>query len=110
MNESDTTEPDKEKLSATEANEKKNERISEILLAMVELKLDEDADYFDKLGVIEVLTELVPHNKFCYQSLTTKEAFEIITRLLVSENSDCERFTYQLLNLLIQNYEKYERF
>ena len=90
--------------------EKKNERISEIILTLLEFKLDEDADMFEKMGVIEVLTDIVPHSKLCYTTLTTKEAFEVITRLLVSENAECERFTYMLLRLLISNYERYERF
>lgn len=104
------TEKNKNSGSNANATDKKNERIGELLLALVEFKLDEDADLFEKMGVIDVLTEILPHSKLCYSTLTTQEAFEVLTRHLVSENSECERFTYMLLRLLISNYERYERF
>ena len=72
--------------------------------------MDEDSDYLDKLGVIEVLTEILPNSKIAYQALTSKESFEIITNFLVSEQQECERSAYQLLKLLVQNYETYEHF
>ena len=79
-----------------------------MLVDLVRFKMDEDSDYLDKLGVIEVLQEILPHSKIAYQALTSKESFEILTNYLVSDNHDCERSAYQLLKLLIQNYETYE--
>ena len=49
-------------------------------------------------------------NKICYQVLTTKRSFEIITSFLVSDDADCKRNVYDLLKLMIQNYEMHERF
>ena len=55
------------------------------MLSLVEMKLDEDADLFDKIGVLDTLTELMPISKMVYSSLTTQEAFEVYTRLLVCD-------------------------
>ena len=93
-----------------EKKEDKHENVQELLLALVEFKLDEDADPLEKLGVLETLADLIPACKVAYVSFTTKEAFELLTKLLVSEDADCERHCYNLLRLLIANYERYERF
>ena len=71
-------------------------------------KLDEESDYMEKLGALEVLQNLIP-NKICYQILTTKSSFEVMTKHLISENYDTKRFVYILLKNLIEFYEKHER-
>lgn len=51
-------------------------------------KMDENTDIMEKMGALDVLLELLK-NKLCYQTLTTKKAFEIMTRFLVSDDEDC---------------------
>lgn len=72
-------------------------------------KMGEQSDYLENMGALEVLLDLLK-NKICYQVLTTKDSFNIMTHILVSENSDSKRSVYILLKNLIQNYEKHERF
>ena len=72
--------------------------------------MDEDADTLEKIGVLDSLTELMPNSKLVYSALTTSEAFEVFTRLLVSEQIDSEKCCYKLLTLIISHHDKYERF
>lgn len=51
-------------------------------------KMDENTDIMEKMGALDVLLELLK-NKLCYQTLTTKKAFEIMTKFLVSDDEDC---------------------
>ena len=80
------------------------------MISLVEMKLDEDADPLEKVGVLDTLTELLPNQKTVYSSLTTQEAFEVYTRLLVSDQAESEKQCYKLLTLIISNHEKHERF
>ena len=53
-------------------------KLKDTILCILEKKLEENSSLFDKLGASEVLRELLK-NKECYQTLTTKRAFEIMT-------------------------------
>jgi len=89
--------------------EKAQKKLSDVILEILEHKLKESASIFDKMGAYEVLQELLK-NKECYQVLTTKRAFEVITQHLVSNSDDTKKYVYRLLTNLIQLYEKHERF
>lgn len=71
--------------------------------------MGEESELTEKMGALEILLDLLK-NKVCYQVLTTKQSFQIMTRILVSDNDDSKKNVYVLLKNLIQNYEKYERF
>lgn len=62
--------------------------IKEIILKILNEKMDECTDFMEKMGALDVLLELLK-NQLCYQTLTTKKAFEIMTRFLVSDDEDC---------------------
>lgn len=62
--------------------------IKDIILKILNDKMDENTDLMEKMGALDVLLELLK-NQLCYQTLTTKKAFEIMTRFLVSDDEDC---------------------
>lgn len=95
---------------STVSSDERADKLSEIILCLVEMKMEVEADPLEKAGAMEILTELLPQQRHIYTALTTKEAFEVLSGFLVSEDPSCERHAYALLNLLISNYEQYERF
>lgn len=78
------------------------------MVSILENQLDEDTDMLKKLGAIEVLQSLL-QKKMCYQALTTKKSFEIMTRRLVSDDEETKKFMYILMRNLVDFYEKHER-
>lgn len=100
---------DANKSEGQQMMEKAQKKLADVALEILEVKLKASSTIFDKMGAYEVLQELLK-NKECYQSLTTKKAFEIITQHLVSDSQDTKKYVYHLLTNLIQLYEKHERF
>ena len=80
-----------------------------VIYTILSEKMGEDSDPLEKMGALEILLDLLK-NKTCYQILTTKHSFQIMTQILVSDNQDSKKNVYILLKNLIQNYEKHERF
>lgn len=65
-------------------------------------------DFLQMLGATEVIQELLK-NKICYQILTMKTPFEIMTRHLVSDDEDTKRHMYILLASLTSFFEQHEK-
>lgn len=65
-------------------------------------------DFLQMLGATEVIQELLK-NKICYQILTMKRPFEIITGHLVSDDEDTKRHMYILLTSLTSFFEQHEK-
>jgi hypothetical protein len=61
------------------------------------------------MGASEVINEMLK-NKLCYQMLTRKKPFEIITANLISDNENVQMHMYVILTNLITYFEKYEKF
>jgi len=79
-----------------------------VLIRILDEKLNENTDLLTKMGAIEVIQSLLK-KKIFYQVLTTKKAFEIITRRLVSDCEETKRFMYILMLELNNFYETHER-
>lgn len=60
-----------------------------------------------KIGAIEVIVKLL-QKKWCYQVLTTKKSFEIMTLRLVSDYDETKKYMYILMKNLVDFYEKHE--
>lgn len=80
-----------------------------VLYKILEEKMGEESDPLEQLGALEILLDLLK-NKLCYQILTTKHSFKIITQILVSDSADSKKNIYILLKSIMSNYEKHERF
>lgn len=88
--------------------DKIHRKVQDFVVSILENQLDEDTDMLKKLGAIEVLQSLL-QKKMCYQALTTKKSFEIMTRRLVSDDEETKKFMYILMRNLVDFYEKHER-
>ena len=86
----------------------KIQRVSQILTTILETKYGEGVDFLQMLGATEVIQELLK-NKICYQILTMKRPFEIITGHLVSDDEDTKRHMYILLTSLTSFFEQHEK-
>ena len=86
----------------------KIKRVAQILECILETKYGDDADFLQMLGATEVIQELLK-NKICYQILTMKRPFEIITGHLVSDDHDVKRHMYLLLTSLTSFFEQHEK-
>ena len=75
-------------------------RAKGFLFTILSDKMGEESDSLEKMGALEILLELLK-NKICYQVLTTKNSFQIMTRILVSDNDDSKKNVYILLKNLI---------
>ena len=89
--------------------EKMLNKSKKLIYTILSDKMGEDSDSLEKMGALEILLDLLK-NKICYQILTTKHSFQIMTQILVSDNEDSKKNVYILLKNIIQNYEKHERF
>lgn len=85
-----------------------HKKVQQIILKILDEKINEDTCLLTKLGAIEVLMSLLS-KKIYYQTLTSKKAFQIIMEHLVSKDKDTMKFVYILMIELIQCYEKHER-
>ena len=94
-----------EKQNSIKDNQKK---IQQVLMFILEEKMSETNDMLTKLGAIEVLKSLLKKKAF-YQTITSKKAYEIMTRHLVSDCDETKRFVYELMQDLITFYETHER-
>jgi hypothetical protein len=83
-------------------------KIQQVLMVILEDKMSENNDLLTKLGGIEVLRSLLKKKVF-YQTITSKMAYEVITRHLVSDCDETKRFMYELMQDLITYYETHER-
>ena len=61
------------------------------------------------MGAAEIILDLVK-NKSCYQILTKKRPFEIMTSKLISDNQEVNMHMYTILTSLITNFETHEKF
>lgn len=75
-------------------------RARAVIHSILSDKMSEDNSYLEKLGALEIILDLLK-NKVCYQMLTTKQSFQIMTRILVSDSEDSKRNIYVLLKNLI---------
>ena len=85
---------------STVDEKKKLFKIKNILILILEKGLTEEADMLDQLGALETLLSLMK-SKFCYQALTTTNAFKVMTKLLVSDSDSSKKHVYLLLISLI---------
>lgn len=70
--------------------------------------MDDGADLLEKLGAMDIFKSLLKKKRF-YKALTTKKAFEVITRHLVSDDPETKKFMYILMCDLVDYFEQHER-
>ena len=70
--------------------------------------MNDESDMLDKLGTMDVFKSLLKKKRF-YKALTTKQAFEVMTRHLVSDDQETKKFMYILMCDLVDCFEQHER-